>query len=123
MIEPWVSAWSRLVYTRLHHEPFAPEADSWDLPPGGPLSGGNDALPWIIFARDLRRFRRDHPAWQVRSTVPGFPLSYLLSGGISLRSLVPGWMFGPIDCLERRLPETVIEKTSMFATIVLTHDK
>ncbi len=27
MIEPLVSAWSSLVYTRQHHEPFEPEAD------------------------------------------------------------------------------------------------
>jgi SAM-dependent methyltransferase len=26
MIEPWVSPWSRLVYTKLHHEPFRPDA-------------------------------------------------------------------------------------------------
>ena len=26
MIEPWVTPWSRWVYTRLHHEPFLPEA-------------------------------------------------------------------------------------------------
>src|SRR5262249_31802772 len=25
MIEPWVTPWSRFVYTRLHHEPFQPE--------------------------------------------------------------------------------------------------
>ena len=24
MIEPWTTAWSRLIYTRLHHEPFDP---------------------------------------------------------------------------------------------------
>jgi ubiquinone/menaquinone biosynthesis C-methylase UbiE len=29
MIEPWVSAWSRFVYTRLHPEPFRPEASAW----------------------------------------------------------------------------------------------
>ena len=25
MIEPWVSRWSRLIYTRFHHEPFRPQ--------------------------------------------------------------------------------------------------
>ena len=26
MIEPWVSWWSKIIYTRLHHEPFRPDA-------------------------------------------------------------------------------------------------
>jgi SAM-dependent methyltransferase len=30
MIEPWVTPWSRVVYTRLHHEPFRPETQSWN---------------------------------------------------------------------------------------------
>ena len=61
MIEPWVTPWSRLVYTRLHHEPFEPETPSWDLPTSGPLSGANDALPWIIFARDRAKFEQEFP--------------------------------------------------------------
>jgi SAM-dependent methyltransferase len=122
MIEPWVSSWSRLVYSKLHHEPFDPGADSWGLPASGPLSGGNDALPWIIFERDLGRFKRDHPSWLVKSITPGFPFSYLLSGGISLRSLVPGWMFAPIDQIESHLPEVLVGKTAMFATLILVND-
>lgn len=38
MIEPWVTSWSRLIYTRLHHEPFCPEANEWEFPSTGPLS-------------------------------------------------------------------------------------
>lgn len=123
MIEPWVSPWSRFVYAKLHHEPFDPAAASWVLPTSGPLSGGNDASPWIIFVRDLPRFVQDYSAWQVKSIVPGVPFSYLLSGGISLRSLAPGWMFAPIDHLESHLPAALVEKTAMFATIVLKNDK
>ena len=61
MIEPWVSAWSRFVYTRLHHEPFRPEASSWSFPSSGPLSGANGAVPWIVFERDRARFQRVFP--------------------------------------------------------------
>ncbi len=32
MIEPWVTSWSRLVHTWLHHEPFHPETAQWGLP-------------------------------------------------------------------------------------------
>jgi hypothetical protein len=56
MIEPWVSTLSRPIYTRLHHEPFNPDAKDWSFPDTGPLSGANGALPWIIFQRDRHHF-------------------------------------------------------------------
>ena len=89
-IEPWVSPWSRVVYRRLHHEPFDPGAAGWRLPPGGPLSGANGALPWILFQRDRERFEREHPRWRLERVEPITPFRYLLSGGISMRSLMPG---------------------------------
>ena len=52
MIEPWVSAWSSFIYPRLHHERYDPSAPTWEFPSSGPLSGSNQALPWIIFSRD-----------------------------------------------------------------------
>jgi len=119
MIEPWLSTWSKFVYTKLHHEPFEPAAPSWKLPASGPLSGGNDALPWIIFSRDFERFKLEHPSWRIKSIEPGFPFSYLLSGGVSLRSLVPGWMFGTIEYIEDHAPEFLVRKTAMFSLIVL----
>src|SRR5688572_20807566 len=44
MIEPWNSTWSNFIYTRLHHEPFHPDAAQWEFDPTGPLSGANEAL-------------------------------------------------------------------------------
>lgn len=89
MIEPWVSTWSSFVYTRLHHEPFEPDAEKWEFPATGPLSGANGALPWILFARDRAQFEDEFPEWRIESIRPGMPFRYLLSGGVSLRSLMP----------------------------------
>jgi SAM-dependent methyltransferase len=89
MIEPWVTPWSSLIFRKLHHEPFEPQADRWEFPPVGPLSGANGANPWIIFVRDRGRFEREFPEWCIRFARPFMPLSYLLSGGVSMRSLVP----------------------------------
>jgi SAM-dependent methyltransferase len=94
MIEPWVTPWSSFVYRRLHHEPFLPEAENWEFPPAGPLSGANGANPWIIFARDRTRFQREYPQWHIRLVRPFMPLRYLLSGGVSMRSLMPWWTSG-----------------------------
>jgi SAM-dependent methyltransferase len=118
MIEPWVSPWSRFVYTRLHHEPFQPEALSWELPTSGPLSGANDALPWIIFARDRQKFEQEFPHWRIELIKPIMPFRYLLSGGVSLRGLAPGWSFGVWRQVENALSRWG-NQLAMFTQIVL----
>ena len=89
MIEPWVSTWSRFVYTRLHHEPFEPYSRDWSCEGSGPLSSANGALPWIIFERDRHRFEQDFNALEVQAVRPLMPFRYLLSGGVSMRQLMP----------------------------------
>ena len=89
MIEPWTTAWSSIVYSKLHHEPFDPETREWSFPSKGPLSGANGALPWILFSRDFALFRQEFPQWQLKTLKPMMPFSYLLAGGLSLRSLAP----------------------------------
>lgn len=118
MIEPWASAWSSLIYRRLHHEPFRPGAAEWEFPRGGPLSAANMALPWIMFVRDRNQFEREFPQWRVVSLSPFMPFRYLLSGGVSMRSLMPAWTF-----VLWRMVENVLtpwsEHLGMFAHIVL----
>ena len=118
MIEPWVTPWSRLIYQRLHHEPFVPEATEWRFPRTGPLSGANGALPWIIFERDRARFERDFPEWTIASIELLMPFRYVVSGGVSLRSLAPGWTFVFWRSLERAL-NPWMNHLAMFARIVL----
>jgi len=118
MIEPWVTPWSRFVYSRLHHEPFEPASPSWELPTNGPLSGANDALPWIIFSRDRRKFEQEFPDWRIELIKPVMPFRYLLSGGVSLRSLAPGWSFELCRGLEHALGRWN-DRLAMFAQIVV----
>jgi SAM-dependent methyltransferase len=122
MIEPWVSRWSRLIYTKLHHEPFRPDADAWEFPATGPLSGANGALPWIIFRRDRATFEHEFPQWRVERVEPFMPLRYLLSGGVSLRSLMPGVAFGPWRAIERAAGPWR-DGLAMFALICLTRSE
>jgi SAM-dependent methyltransferase len=121
IIEPWVTLWSRLVYTKLHHEPFQPRATTWEFPHKGPLSGANAALPWIIFERDRAQFEREFPELQIKFIELCMPFRYLVSGGISLRSLMPGWSFG----LWRRIENCLgpwMKTWAMFAQITLVRD-
>jgi len=119
MVEPWVTPWSRFVYGRLHHEPFDPGAEGWTFPPGGPLSAANGALPWIVFARDRERFARELPALRVVDVAPRLPFRYLLSGGLSVRALLPEAAFGPLARAEARLGRRAAERWAMFARIVV----
>lgn len=117
-LEPWVTWWSRHIYGRLHHEPFDPQAATWEFPRGGPLSAANMALPWIIFHRDRARFEREFPAWRVTGIEPGFPLRYLVSGGMSMRALSPAvsvWAWRRLESLMRPWSSTF----GMFALIQL----
>jgi SAM-dependent methyltransferase len=120
MIEPWCTPWSRIVYRYLHHEPFDDTAAGWELAAGGgPLTSANSALPWLVFARDRARFARDFPAWRVDSITTMMPFRYLVSGGVSMRSLMPGWAFPAWTWLERGL-RPLNRSLAMFARIVLT---
>jgi SAM-dependent methyltransferase len=118
MVEPWSSPWSRLIYTRLHHEPFRSNAQQWSFDATGPLSGANAALPWIVFGRDRALFEKSFPLLKLHSIEPLMPFRYLLSGGVSLVSLQPGWTFGLWRGLERLFCPWM-GKWAMFARIIL----
>ncbi len=118
LIEPWVTRWSRIVYSRLHHEPFRPQTPDWEFPAQGPLSSANGALPWIVFERDRVQFEREFPQWRIATIKPFMPFRYLVSGGVSLRALMPGWSFGAWRGLERMF-DPWMKTWAMFALIVL----
>jgi len=118
MIEPWVTPWSRFVYRHLHHEPFLPEAATWEFPSVGPLSGANGALPWIVFVRDRARFEREFPSLRIVSIKPMMPFIYLLSGGVSMRSFVPALTFRAFRAMERALAP-LMPRLAMFAAITV----
>jgi SAM-dependent methyltransferase len=118
MIEPWVSSWSRLIYRHLHHEPFEPEVQRWDFPAKGPLSDANGALPWVVFERDRKRFECDFPKLQIDTVNPMMPFRYLVSGGVSMRTLMPNFTTPLWKSIERAC-EPQMERLAMFSLISL----
>ena len=118
MIEPWASRWSRAVYERLHHEPFEVDADLAGTCAGGPLTGANGAIPWILFSRDRALFERSWPQWRIETIEPTMPFRYLVSGGVSMRTFMPGWTTPVWRWLEHRL-DSRMDHWAMFARIVL----
>lgn len=116
MVEPWTTLWSRFIYTFFHHEPFNPEAREWEISRNGPLPRANGALPWIIFIRDREKFRQEFPQWEIQTVQPIMPFCYLVSGGVSLRGLMPGWTYRFWRGMETILFPW-IDKLAMFAFI------
>lgn len=116
MIEPWVTAWSRFIYSNLHHEPFVPNATHWQFESTGPLSGANGALPWIVFSRDRAKLQHEFPNLHIEKIKPFMPLRYLLSGGVSMRCLVPNSTFGFWKTFESAT-SSVADLVGMFALI------
>jgi SAM-dependent methyltransferase len=117
-VEPWVTPWSRFVYRRLHHEPFDPDQRGWSFPGTGPLSGANGALPWIVFQRDRGLLEEEFPQWRVARLRPLMPFCYLASGGVSMRSLAPGWSYPVLHLFERVLAR-FLPQLAMFALLVI----
>jgi SAM-dependent methyltransferase len=89
MVEPWVTAWSRLVYGLLHHEPFDTSTKVWGAGPEG-----NNALPWVVLRRDRAAFSRQCPGLRLASVHPFMPFVFLLSGGTTYRNLAPSCSYG-----------------------------
>jgi len=116
MIEPWVTPWSRLIYKNFHLEPFHPEGSEWAFSAAGPLSGANVALPWIVFERDRSRFASEFADLSLEQTRPLLPFRYLLSGGVAMRSLMPGFTHAAWSRLERAL-KSHMSRLGMFAFI------
>jgi len=74
----------------------------------------------MIFARDRLRFQQEFPNWQIELIKPIMPFRYLLSGGVSLRELAPGWTFAFWKQIESALGlGRWNNQLAMFAQIVL----
>jgi SAM-dependent methyltransferase len=117
MIEPGNTAWGRFVYQNFHHETFDPKA-GWVFESKGPLSTANGAIPWIVFHRDRAMFLEQYPDFKIVKTQFHAPFRYLLSGGFTLRQLMPSWSYGMVKALERLL--TPLNRwIGMFETIVI----
>lgn len=115
MVEPWPTAWSTWVYRRLHHEPFD-KAAAPRFAPGHPMVAANGALPWIVLRRDAAGREGPTSAWRTVSIEPTMPLTYLLSGGLSTRTCLPGAAARLVRAVERA---TGLERQGLFARIVL----
>jgi SAM-dependent methyltransferase len=94
LIEPAAGPMASLIYPRLFaSEGYDKDAPQWQTAVGGPMSGANQALSYLIFDRDLVRFEAENPRLEIvhRDVLPNY-LRYLVSGGLNFRPFLPGWL-------------------------------
>lgn len=89
IVEPCSTPFAKLFYRWFHHEPFLPNAKEWEFQQGNAMLDSNQALSWIIFARDFDRFQSEFPRLRVEKKVFLPTLSYLASGGVNYKPLIP----------------------------------
>jgi len=115
MVEPYFSPFGRVIYTKLHHEPVFDTPPSWEMPPG---ESANQIAPYHIFVRDRDLFERDYPGLKVERVTVHTAVTHLLSGGLTYRGLVPGFLAPLVWALERALKPLRL-KLGMCMTVVL----
>ncbi len=94
MIEVAHTPLARAFFGHLHPEPYDDHAQSWDFAQENAMSDANQALSWLAFVRDRPEFERLFPRLSVE-TIEYLPwFSYLMSGGVTRRSLLPGRLSG-----------------------------
>lgn|SRR5574340_328641 len=85
---------ARLFFSKFHPEPYEDTAAEWTFEDGNTMYDSNQALSWMVFYRDAQLFRERFPTLLLERMRYLPWCSYLLSGGVNLRSLVPAGLAG-----------------------------
>ncbi len=91
MIEPYYSPLASQLFAHMHaSEGFDKTAVRWETDSStGPFSNANQALSYIVFRRDMMRFRAEFPQFSLLADRPHTHLWYFASGGVNFRQLAP----------------------------------
>jgi SAM-dependent methyltransferase len=89
MVDVAATPFARFFFRNFHPEPFLPETVEWRFSQNDAMLDSNQALTWIIFRRDIGKFHRLYPEFEVCEIrlLPWF--SYFISGGVTKPYLIP----------------------------------
>ena len=119
LIEPYYGPVARRVFSGLHAtETFDTEAPAWETPLTGPMSAANQALSYIVFKRDLARFKEEFPQLSLIVDEPHTHLRYVVSGGVNFRQLLPD-VFDSVIRFTERVLSPVAHQLSLQHTLVI----
>jgi len=103
MIEVAHTPFARFFFKYFHHEPYEDDREQWCFAQPDSMMDSNQALSWIVFARDRKQFESRFPALQIElmRLMPWF--TYFLSGGVTMRYLIPRIIERPLIGMEKLL--------------------
>ena len=117
MIEPANTLLGGYIWRCFHHEPFDPSG-GWGFEKEGRLSSANGAIPYIVFCRDRQQFEKEFPSFKVLKMKSHTPFRYIVSGGVSIRQLLPSFTYNIVKGIELIL-SPLNKYYGMFLTIEL----
>jgi SAM-dependent methyltransferase len=94
MIEVAHTPFARFFFRHFHHEPYDDTRQEWGFAQQDSMMDSNQALAWLVFARDRSRFQKRYPALAIEKLALMPWLTYLVSGGVTARYLIPKFMNG-----------------------------
>jgi SAM-dependent methyltransferase len=121
--EPSFSVLSTLVFKYLHCEPVTFGIAEPELSEvRGPLASANHALSWLIFFRRRDWLQRLDENYDIASLTvrPFSALSYLVTGGISHKLPVPGFLYRTLFPIDLALSRYFPRLCASFFTVTLT---
>ncbi len=92
IIDPYWGFLARFVYKYIHQEKYDAYSPTWSFDSSSPWDS-NQALSYLILRRDRDKLKQQWPNLKVEEHRPLLGPSFLLSGGISRRTSIPGsWL-------------------------------
>jgi len=100
MIEVAHTPFARFFFSHFHPEPYDDRVREWAFAQDDAMMDANQALSWIVFERDRDLIRSRFPKLSIERCEWLPWCSYLLSGGVTRKSVVPRPLTGAVRALD-----------------------
>ncbi len=99
-----------------HYEYYDDKVQEWESPVEKRMTHANLAIAWVIFFRDRKRFEAEFPRLKIKNILYHTFLSYVVTGGMSYRQIIPTCLW-PLIRLEEFLLHPFMKWLGGFMTI------
>lgn len=104
MLEPYHGFLASFLYKRLFATEDFDINGGWNKETNDAMEDANQALSYIVFVRDRELFLEKNKNLKIVDIYPsGTHLTYLVSGGLNFRQVLPNWMNRLVMLLEKKI--------------------
>ncbi len=119
IVDPAITIWSKIYYKYFHPDRLDISAADWSFKVKGRMSSSNIALAWIVFFRDKEKFLLKFPQLKIDKICYNTCISFLLSGGLRYKKLLPGFFIKIIFNIENWIIRNVSNQISVTMSVKL----